>query len=195
MLRKMKQTFQKIRYKDIEKGAKELSYIAYDLAEWIAIAGIAIMISSFLGLIIFKIMALGGLSAILADLMASTCINSNTIPCDFDSLLGGIGLSLMVITTFFITTMKLITREHVMFADEIGLDENEPCRNYNSAQVETLRVIRALNGEKNLRKFATYMEIPYSTARNYMEIFERDGYIKIHSNGKGTQVEIEVIKQ
>ena len=195
MLQKMKQKLQRIKYKDVEKGAKSFSYIAYDLAEWIVIAGVAIMASTFLGLIVFQIIALGGLSGVLANLMASTCINSTNIPCDFNTLLGGIGLSLMVVTTFFITTMKLVTREHVMFMEEIKGDEDEPCRNYNSTQVETLRIVQAMNGTKNLRKFATYMETAYSTARNYMELFERDGYIKIHSSGKGTQIEIEVIKK
>lgn len=196
MLQKIKEKWErikKIKYNDVEKGAKEFSYIAFDLAEWIVIAGIAIMFSSFLGLIIFKIMAVGGLSAVIADLMASTCVNSTSIPCDFNVLMGGIGLSLMVVTTFFITTMKLISVENVMF--QVDKINNEPCRNYNSAQVETLRIIQAMNGTTNLRKFATYMQTPYSTARNYMDQFERDGYIKIHSNGQGTQIEIEVLKQ
>lgn len=195
MLRKIKKKGQKIQYKDVEKGAKKFSYIAYDLAEWVIIAGIAIMSSTFLGLIVFKIMAEGGLSAILAELMASTCINSDNIPCEFNSLLGGIGLSLMVVTTFFITTMKLITRETVLFDVDFDKDNEEPCRNYNSAQVETLRIIQALGGAKNLMKLANYRDTPYTTMRNYVDQFERDGYVKIHSEGKGSQIEIEVLRQ
>jgi len=193
MFKKIKQKLSRIKYKDIESGAKEFSCIAYDLAEWITIAGVAIISSVFLGLIIFKIFAVGGLSAVLADLMYATC-TSTGIPCEVNLLLGGVGLSLMVITTFFITTMQLITREHVMFSDEIELDRDEPCRYYNDKQSEILRIIQAMKGTTNLRKFSTYMETPYTTTRNYMDQFERDGYIKIHSNGKGTQVEIEVIK-
>jgi len=193
MFKKMKKKFDNIEYQEIESRAKEFSYIAYGLADWVAIAGIAIVMSVFLGLIIFKIMAVGGLSAVLADLMYSTCVSTN-IPCDFNTLLGGIGLSLMVVTTFFITTIKLVVRENVIFQDEMYEDEKEPCRNYNGKQIEVLRLIQSMNGTKNLSKFATFTEIPYMTIRNYMDLFERDGYIKQYSNGKGSQVEIEVVK-
>lgn len=193
MFKKVKKGIGNIEYKEIESRAKEFSYIAYGLADWVAIAGVAIIMSVFLGLIIFKILVVGGLSAVLADLMYSTCVSTN-IPCDFNTLLGGIGLSLMVVTTFFITTMKLVVRENVLFQEEMIEDDQEPCRFYNEKQVEVLRLIQAMKGTKNLSKFSTFTEIPYMTIRNYMDQYEKDGYIKQHSNGKGTQVEIEVIK-
>ena len=193
MFKKTKDKLNKIHYKDFENGAKEFSYIAYDLADWVVVAGIAIMMSVFLGLIIFKILAVGGLSAVLADLMYSTCASTN-IPCEFNSLLGGIGLSLMVVTTFFITTIKLVVKENVLFREELISDFQEPCRNYNDKQIEFLRILQAMNGTTNLRKFSTYMETPYTTTVNYIDLFERDGYIKKHSNGQGTQVNIEVLR-
>jgi len=195
MFKKMKKKISNIEYQEIESRAKEFSYFAYSLADWVAIAGVAIVMSVFLGLIIFKILAVGGLSAVLADLMYSTCVSTN-IPCDFNTLLGGVGLSLMVVTTFFITTMKMVVRENVIFQDELidMEDDKEPCRNYNTKQIEMLRLIQSLKGTKNLRKFSAFADIPYMTARNYMDLFERDGYIKVHSNGQGSQVEIEVIK-
>ena len=73
-------------------------------------------------------------------------------------------------------------------------NENEPCRSYNERQVEMLRTIQALGGIDNLRRYANIMDLPYSTAKNYVSQFERDGYVVIHSNGQGSQLKIEVKK-
>ena len=182
----LKEMFNKIRYKDVENSAKEVSYFAYDLAEWITIAGTAILMSTFLGLIVLKIMAVGGIPAVLADLMASTCTGTG-IPCDFNLLLGGVGLSLVVITTFFITTMKL-TQFQIDFAME---EENSnPCESYNDQQLTALKVIQAVDGQPSYNRIANFLDIPYTTFRSYMDKFEADGYVKTQRNGQGSRFKL-----
>jgi len=192
MKKNFKKLFKNVNYSDIETGAKQFTSIAYDLADWVVIAGIAIISSVMLGLLVFKIMAVGGLSAVLAELMASTC--DPGVYCDFNIRMGGIGLALVVVTTFFVATIQLINYPRVS-----GLfDENkhtEPCKYYNEQQVEMLRTLQAMGGTKNLRRFANLMDIPYTTARNHIGQFKRDGYIKIHTNGQGSQIEIEVLQK
>ena len=188
---KFKEFFQKIKYKDIEKEAKEFGYFAFDIADWIAIAGTAILMSTFLGLIVFKIMSVGGIPAVLADLMVSTCISTG-IPCEFNSLLGGVGLSLVVITTFFITTMRLSLYQFKYM--EMG-DQDEKCHSYSEREKVALKVIQAVNGEMSYNRTANFLDIPYTTFRSYMDKFESDGYLVTERNGQGTPVKIDVLEK
>ena len=183
-----------IKYKDIEETGKDIGYFAYDLAEWVAIAGVAIISSTFLGLIVYKIMAVGGIPAIFAELMASACLDNPAVPCEFNTLMGGVGLAVVVLTAFTIALIRMVNKFETVPFDYFFDNQDEPCRHYNEKQVKVLRVIQALGGEQNLLKFANYQDIPYTTMRNYMEQFEKDGYIAIHSNGKGAPLSIELIK-
>lgn len=152
-----------------------------------------ILMSSMLGLIVFWIMASGGLSALLGTIMASACTGTG-IPCDFDIALGVVGFSLVIVTSFSIAFIRLIRRDINSFETTVELDEAEPTRFYNDKQIEVLRFIQALNGTENLNRIANLLNVPYTTARNYVELFERDGYVKINSNGQGSPLEIEVIR-
>ena len=146
--------------------------------------------STFLGLIVLKIMVVGGISAVLADLMASTCTTTG-IPCDFNLLLGGIGLSLVVITTFFITTIKL-----TQFQIDFAMDGDPlPYENYNEQQLTALKVIQAVDGKPSYNRIANFLDIPYTTFRGYMDRFEKDGYVKTQRNGQGTPVQIDVLEK
>jgi len=163
-------------------------------AEQVIIIAIAIIASTFLGLAVYKILAMGGLSYLIADLMVSTC-SATGIPCEYNMLLGGVGLTFVLLTSFLIATVRIIgTDEHpdMIFHE---MDNPEPCEVYNSKQVELLRLIQAMNGVNNLRKYANLIDLPYTTAQNYVKQFERDGYITIKSNGQGSQLEIEVVKK
>ena len=192
----------KKRFKEMIEGIE-----TYDLAnsaettvlrfgEQVIIVAIAILSSTFLGLAVYKIMAMGGLSYLIADLMASTC-SSTGIPCEFNSLLGGVGLTLVLLTSFLIATVRIIVseerQENIFYKNEIV--DVAPCMSYNAKQVELLRLIQAMNGINNLRKFANLIDLPYTTAQNYVKQFERDGYVSINSNGQGSRLEIQVVKK
>lgn len=182
-----------IKFEDIESAGKEIGYFAFDLAEWIIIAGTGIMVSTFLGLIVYKIMAVGGIPAIFAELMASACLNNPVVPCEVNTLLGGVALTLVVLTGFSLALIRLTAYFEKVPFTYVG--EDEPCKHYNAKQIKVLRTLQALGGEKNLRKFANYQEIPYSTLRNYLDQFERDGYITVRSNGKGAPIHIDINKR
>ena len=57
-----------------------------------------LVMNTLLALIVFNIMAAGGLAGVFASLMAAACTNSDAIPCDFNLLLGSIGLALVILT-------------------------------------------------------------------------------------------------
>lgn len=171
----------------------DIDNVVWYYAGQIVIVLVAILISSILGLIAFQIMASGGLPALFANIMASACMTTG-IPCDYGVTIGVVALSLILITSFVVAFVRIINRDVANFELSVDLDEKQPSRYYNEKQVEVLRFIQALNGTENLSRIANLLNVPYTTARNYVELFERDGYVKIVSNGKGSPVEIEVIK-
>ena len=128
--------------------------------------------------------------------MVSACTNSAAVPCEFNTLLGGIGLSLVFVTGFFIAFMRLVgilrngeNNEILHFMEA----EIEPSKSYNDELALLLKDIQGLGYIDNLLGYAQWKNIPYTTMRRRVEQLEKDGYVKIHSNGKGTPVEVRKI--
>ncbi len=146
-----------------------------------------------LGLIVFRIIATGGITALLAQLMATSCVNSAAIPCDFNTLLAGIGLAIVILTGLAIAIMRqAIELERVEFTDTI--ESTEPSRSYNAEMAKLLRDIRGLRVIDGIKGLADLRGMAVTTARRHCEQFEKDGYIVIYSNGKGSATRIEAIK-
>ena len=190
-----KKLFEKIKETNFQPIAETADKSVWYIAEMVGLVFIALVVSVFAGLAVFKIMAVGGLAFVFADLMVFTCTTTG-IPCEINTLMGGIGLALVVLTSLVIATARIVTSDQSFFnGPEYEYLDGEPSRVYNDQQVYFLRFIQALGGLKNLRKYANVLDIPYTTAKNHVDQFERDGYVKIHSNGQGSQLDIEVLKK
>lgn len=182
----------------IDQAGKNLAGFAagflMTFAEWIKIAAVGLFLSVFIGLIVFKIMAVGGLAVIFGDLMANTCINLS-LPCDVNILMGGLGFSLVFLTTFFIIFSRLFflfeNIKTVTFEDDYI---QEPSRVYSEEMVKVLRTIQGLGGCENLLSLANFQGVPYTTMRNYINQYESDGYIAVSRNGQGSPITISLIQ-
>jgi Na+-transporting methylmalonyl-CoA/oxaloacetate decarboxylase gamma subunit len=151
---------------------------------------IAFMVFSVLfGGLTFKIIAVGGIEAVLADLMASTCTNNTAIPCDYQALLGAAGMALVIVTSWFIYFIRVIGSAE----EEFNTEDKEPSRAYNDDMADILADIQNLGGVENLKALAEWKGIPYTTLRRYVKRFEIDGYVMVISNGKGSPVVVEVL--
>lgn len=181
----------------VDQVGKRVEEFAGDMimpmTEWIKAGFVGIVISVFTGLIAFKILAVGGLAVVFADLMASTCVNT-AVACEYNSLMGGLGFSLVFLTSFVIAFAKLIIYLEDVDRIEYEVIEDEPCRSYNEDMVKTLKTIQSLGGIENLMALANFKGIHYTTLRRYVEKFEEDGYVTVHSNGKGKPVEVRLAK-
>jgi len=153
--------------------------------------------SVVLGLTTYNIIATGGLAALLAQLMAYTCTGSDNIPCNFNTLLGGVGMALVLVTSIAIVTLRVIRDAENKIANSSIYDtekEKDPVKYYNEEMADVLRFIIALGPEiECLRTLAIYKGINYSTLRRWVYQFQSDGYVRVHSNGKGAPVRIEVL--
>lgn len=200
MKEKFEKMINKLNPEKVDQLGEDIGKFAGDfmwtVGEWIKAAAVAIIISVFMGLIVFKILAVGGLAAMFADLMASTCINTG-VPCEYNALMGGLGFALVFLTSFAIAFIKLFMFfEKIIDIDEIEFEvlEDEPCRRYNEDMVKALTTIQNLGGHENLRSLSVFMKIHYTTLRRYVDKFEEDGYVTIHSDGKGKPVEVRLAK-
>lgn len=163
-----------------------------DLGELLLTLIIYLTASVLIGGIVYKILAVGGIEAVIAQLMAATCVNSAGIPCDYNALLAGVGLSLVILTAAAIAIMRETLKiEKVPFYDDLDPDPG-PCKNYNSEMISVLRTIQKLGGVENLHGLAAWKGIPYTSMRRYVDQFQQDGYVKVNSNGKGAPVRIDL---
>lgn len=187
----------KINPDKVDRIGKEIELMAepfvVNMAEWIKVVFVSLVISVFMGLIVFKILAVGGLAVVFADLMASTCVNSG-IACEYNSLMGALGFALVFLTSLFISFAKSILYFDNITKVDFEILDNEPCRSYNEDMVKTLTTIQSLGGIENLLALANFKGIHYTTLRRYVDKFEEDGYVTIHSNGKGKPVEVRLAK-
>jgi len=171
---------------------KDIKYMAADLASLFVTLVIYLTASVLIGMLVFKILAVGGIEAVLAQLMAVTCVNNPGIPCDFYSLLAGIGLSLVILTGLAIAIMRETLKiERVPFQTP---EDPGPCISYNVEMVDVLRTIQKLGGVENLNGLANWKGIPVTSIRRYVTQFEKDGYVTVHSSGKGSPLEIRLVK-
>ena len=153
---------------------------------------IYLVASVLIGFVVYKILAVGGIEAVLAQLMAAACVNNSGVPCDFNTLLAGTGLTLVILAGAAIAIMRETLKiENVPFYDDLTQDLG-PCKNYNSEMTEVLNTIQKLGGVENLHGLAAWKGIPYTTMRNYITTFENDGYVKVNSTGKGAPVRIDL---
>jgi len=201
MSKKIKAKFdsmiKKINPDKIDRIGKDLESLAapflINMAEWIKLVAVALVISVFMGLIVFKILAVGGLAVVFADLMASTCVNTG-VACEYNSLMGALGFALVFLTSLVISFVKSILHIENITKVEFDVIDNEPCRSYNEDMVKTLTTIQSLGGIENLMALANFKGIHYTTLRRYVDKFEEDGYVTVHSNGKGKPVEVRLAK-
>lgn len=171
---------------------KDVKYVIVDLANLFLTLVIYLVASVLIGFVAFKVLAVGGIEAIMAQLMAVTCVNNPGIPCDYNTLIGGIGLSLIILTGVAIAIVReTIKIEKVPFRDAEDITGR---LTYTKEMNNTLRTIQKLGGAENLKGLADWKGIPYTTIRRYVEQFEKDGYITIHSSGKGAPLEIRLVQ-
>lgn len=192
-----KTVFQNVRDRIRAAGpetGRDIKYVALDLATLLVTLAVYAVASVALGLIVFKILAVGGIEALIAELMATTCINSAGIPCDFNTLYAGIGLTLVVLTGLAVAVLReTVKMERVPFQDV--QDDPGPSRVYNDEMIKVLRYIQALGGVEDiqgLKGLGDWLGIPYTSMRRYVEQYQRDGYVTIHNNGKGAPVRIQL---
>ena len=176
--------------KTASKAGREVKYLAVDLGVLFVKLWIYAGTAAIFGSVAFKIIAVGGIEAVLAELMAATCVNNSTIPCDFQSLLAGAGLALVICTGLAIAVMREVVKMEVVPFE----DQYEPSRGYNDTMAEVLRDIQGLGGLESLHAFGNFKGIHYTTLRRYIDRYERDGYVTIHSSGKGAALEVRLAK-
>lgn len=173
---------------------KDIKYVAVDLASLFLTLFVYLTASVMIGMIVFKIILVGGIEAVLAQMMAVTCVNSPGIPCDFNVMLAGIGLSLVVLTGAAIAIMRETLKiEKVPFQDA---DNNRSggCLSYNVEMVDVLSTVQKLGGVENLNGLANWKGIPVTTMRRYVYQFQKDGYVTVHSKGKGSPLDVRLVK-
>ena len=179
---------------EISQAGRDAEYLAENLVDTLVMLVTFAAGSVIFGLITFKIIAVGGIEAVLAELMASTCATNAAVPCDFQTLLAGIGLALVVTTSLFISVVKsLVLADNNFMADPPVKEVDNPCQFYNNDMSDLLVEIRKLGGVENLHSLAQWKGLSYSTLRRYVLRFEKDGYVKVKSNGKGKPVIVELV--
>ena len=192
-----KTVLQDLRRRLAEAGpgtSKDIKTVIMDMASLFVTLIIYLTASVLIGLVVFNIIVVGGIEAVLAQLMANTCAANAAVPCDFTTLLAGIGLSLVILTALAIAIFRQAAKiEDVPFyAVE---PTNGASRNYNEDQVKVLRYIQALGGVddiKNLRGLGDWIGIPYTSMRRYVDRYQADGYITVQNNGQGAPMEIRL---
>lgn len=191
-----KTVFESIKDRIREAGpetSRDIKYVALDLATLLVTLMVYTVAAASIGALVYKILAVGGIEAVLAQLMAATCINRAGIPCDFNTLLAGVGLTLVILTGLAVAVLReTVKMENVSFQD---LADAGPCRAYTEEMSKVLRYVQALGGVdtiEGLKGLGNWLGIPYTTMRRYMEQFKKDGYITIESNGRGAPVQIRL---
>lgn len=174
--------------------AEDIKYLTTSIASlfaWLISLQVTAVIVALAG---YQIMAAGGVEAVIAQLMAATCANNPNIPCEFNVLLGGVALALIILSSLAVTVnAAIIYISENTDSAEMAI-EQQPSSCYNEEMVRLLRTIQDLRTVENLKGLADWKGMALTTARRYCEQFERDGYIKIYSNGKGSPVRIETLK-
>jgi len=166
---------------------KEWIDLIYDANVWYVEVITVLVASVVLGLSVYNILSYpGGLAGLFGNVLATTCINTGY--CDFQALLGVLGLSLVVLSSFtayFILNLKA--------AEDKGWDEDmgEIFRRYEGRQKEILEKIIGLRYVESLSGLSTFTGISYSTLYGWCEQFEEDGLVKINRNGSGSPLLIE----
>jgi hypothetical protein len=188
---KLKEIVQSIKTRDnLARTGEDIKYVAVDSGVLFVTLAAYLTAAVLLALVVYGVMAAGGIAGILAQLMAVSCING--ITCEFDALMGGAGLSLVLITGATIAIIRETAKiERVPFQDN---ENTEPCRFYSDEMNKALETIQRLGGVENLHSLANFKGIPYTTMRRYVEKFETDGYVKVINNGKGKPVEVNLIR-
>jgi hypothetical protein len=149
-----------------------------------------IVTSALLGLMTFNLLSTpGGLPGVFASIMVQAGQAVGTY--DFQMLFAGLGLAMVLLTSFSAFTMMII-KEGV---DRIGNDNNSSpvvkIPPYPKEQYEALLFIQSMGEVENLAKMIQWVNAPYQTLYRWVEEFEKDGFVKIHRNGKGSPLKIE----
>ena len=147
--------------------------------------------SALLGVFTYYVMSAGGLPHLLAGIMVSACVNT-AAPCDFYPLLGTMGLGLVVMTGLFIYVSVMMTGADM--DDDLDLIEtysqDPDVVPYTERQLSVLNQIRGVRVIESLRSYAIWINEDYSTLYRWVKTFEKNGHVKIISNGKGSPLEI-----
>jgi len=146
------------------------------------------------GLFAFKIIAAGGLAAVMANLMASACMNSVSVPCEFNSLLAGMALALTVTTSlFYIIANETKRLDQIEFTDlNNGMDQPEYSSIEKNKVFKYLVALGGIDDIRNLSGLGAWIGVSYSTMYRYVKEFEKDGHIVITKNGSGIPMEIRI---
>lgn len=150
-----------------------------------------IVTSVLLGLMTFNLLSTpGGLPGVFANVMVQAGQVVGTY--DFQTLFAGLGLSMVLLTSFSAFTMKII-KDGV---DRIGQDKDEErvivkIPPYPKDQYEALLFIQTIGEVESLSKMTNWINAPYSTLHGWVKDFEKDGFVKTYSNGKGSPLKVK----
>ncbi len=165
---------------------REWTDLILDFNRWFIEVNVVLVTSVLLGLTVYYILAQpAGLAGVFGRAMAVTCVNTGY--CDYQSLLGAVGLSLVILTsftTYFILTLKA-------GEDSDWEDEKAIPRHYVGRQKEMLEKIIGLKRVESLSGLSNFTGISYSTLYGWCEQFEEDGLVRVIRNGKGSPLVIE----
>lgn len=182
---------------EISKGArktlsKELSYAAEDVGslgrnfvKWFFRAIEAVAVSAVLASVVYLIVLDGGIEAILARTMVAGCQSIPGMVCEFQPAYAVLAMSLVLLTSLVIYAMRLLTLTSIDI-----IQEKELCQSYNDDMISLLTDIQRLREVENLKGLADWKGMAYTTARRYVETFERDGYVEVERNGKGSPINV-----
>jgi len=147
-----------------------------------------LVLSAVFAAVTFVIVAAGGLETIIAQQMAAACINNPGVPCDYQLLLATVGMTLVLITSWSIYFFRTVINAENSF----NAQDTDPSAEYTEHMKSVLIDIQTLGGVENLNALADWKGIPYTTLRRWVSQFEKDGYVTVHSNGRGCPVTVDL---
>lgn len=153
---------------------------------WLTRAIEAVAVSAVLAAVVYFIIADGGIEALLARTMAAACRDNPAVSCDFQTTLAILGMALVLLTSMVIYALRLFNTQ----LNGLVIDEPEISNNYNDDMVSLLRDIQRLKVVKNLKGLADWKGMAPTTVHRYVDIFEKDGYVSVTRNGKGSPTEV-----
>lgn len=179
----------RIEWLDIDQDWKDL---IWDINERF-MEGLAVLtISALMGLLSFSLLAQpDGIAGVLGRMMAKTCVETGY--CDYWTLLGAVGLAMVLLTSFTVYTMMVIRKEERNMGEDDSAKDQEIYEKYKGKQLEVLEEIRGLKVVDSLSGYNAYKGLNYSTLYRWVQQFEKDGYVQIEGNGAGSPLKVKAL--
>lgn len=176
--------------KDFGKGTvvvvEEAGGLGKTFVKWFTNAIEAVVVSSMLAAVVYLIIRDGGIEALLARTMAAACLSNPSLDCEYQNVLGVLGMSLVLLTSIVIYSMRLFND----LFNQVNIDKEEMSRSYNDDMISLLTDIQRLQTVENLKGLADWKGMAYTTVQRYIKTFEQDGYVTVVRNGKGSPTEV-----